>query len=398
MQHKKNRKYNEVTLRTAVDNVVQSNMTLYRASKVFGVPWSTLKENVRRAQEGRSKGIVQFNMPKIGRPFSLTVGLEQKLVAYIIEMQELGFDLTVNHIRQIAFSLATTNNPNHSFSLDKSSAGNYWWSNFKQRYGPFLRLPEKSSGQANFDVLAEFYKKLENALVEHDLLESPDNIWNCDETGLMYVNKSTKIVSNVGKKYAYNRTYAEKGTTATVLACINAAGCFLSPMVIFKGVENIPELSNGCLPNSLTRISPKGWITADLFLEWMKVFAENIPPRRPVMLIMDSHSSHVSPKVLDFARSNNIVLFTIPARTSHILQPLDVGVFQPLKVEWRAELQKYKTDHPSSNPTLFDFHKFLTPVYGRCFDQTNIRSGFEKSGIYPLNKSAVQVEAIAPSR
>lgn len=400
---KKNRKYNEATLRTAVENVLKKNMTVYRASKEYAIPWTTLKDNVRRAKEEGDKGIEsQFTMSKIGRPFSLPVELEQKLVAYIIEMQELGFGLTVNQIRKLAFSLAEAKNPKHCFSTDKGFAGWNWWVSFKQRYGLSLRTPENlSAGRAscsNPAILADFYEKLEKTLVEHDLLESPDKIWNCDETGLMFVNKPSKIVSKIGKQYVYNRTYAEKGTTTTVLAAINASGCFLPPMTIFKGVRNIPELSSGSLPNSLTRLSPKGWINADLFLEWLVFFSKNIPPARPVLLIMDSHASHVSPNVLAYAQSNKIILFTMPAHTSHILQPLDVGVFRPLKAAWRAELQKYKTQHPSSVPTRFDFHKFLTPAYERSFTSSNIRAGFEKTGIYPLNKTAVCPEAIAPSR
>lgn len=321
-------------------------MTIYRASKEFGIAWSTLKDNVCRAIEERDKGIeTQFIISKIGRPFSLPVELEQKLVAYIVEMQELGFGLTVNQIRKIAFSLAEAKNPKHCFSSDKGFAGWNWWVSFKQRYGLSLRTPENlSAGRAscsNPAILADFYEKLEKTLIEHDLLESPDKIWNCDETGLMFVNKPSKIVSKIGKQYVYNCTYAEKGTTTTVLAAINASGCFLPPMTIFKGVRNIPQLSSGSLPNSLTRLSPKGWINADLFLEWLEFFSKNISPARPVLLIMDSHASHVSPTVLAYTQSNKIILFTMPAHTSHILQPLDVGVFRPLKAAWRAELQKY---------------------------------------------------------
>lgn len=169
-------------------------------------------------------------------------------------------------------------------------------------------------------------------------------------------------------------------------------------MVIFKGVRNTPQLSLGALPNSSTRLSPKRWINADLFLEWLEFFSKNIPPTRPVILIMDSHASHVSPNVLAYAQSNKIILFTMPAHTSHILQPLDVGVFRPLKAAWRAELQKYKTQHPSSVPTHFDFHNFLSPAYERIFTPSNIRAGFEKIGISPLNKDAICPEAIAPSR
>ncbi|CAG5055512.1 unnamed protein product [Parnassius apollo] len=84
--------------------------------------------------------------------------------------------------------------------------------------------------------------------------------------------------------------------------------------------------------------------------------------------------------------------------SSHILQPLDVGVFRPLKAAWRAELQNYKIKHPSLVPTKHDFYKFQTPVYEKCFTPTNNRAGFSKAGIYSLNKNAVCSDAIAPSK
>lgn len=78
-------------------------MTVYRTSKEFSIPWTSLKENVRRTKENNEKEITQFTMKKIGRPFSLSVTVEQKLVAYILEMQELGFGLNVNQIRKLHF-------------------------------------------------------------------------------------------------------------------------------------------------------------------------------------------------------------------------------------------------------------------------------------------------------
>ena len=401
IEKKKNRKYNEAVLKSAISSVLDSKLSLYKASKEYNVPWSTLKINVERVKKEREEGRTEIKMLKVGRPFSLSTELEIKLTSYIIQMQELGFGLSVNQIRQIAFSLAEAAGCKHFFNKNRGCAGWNWWVAFKERYGLSLRTPENlSAGRAicsNPTMMADFYTKLQTTLADHDLMNCPERIWNCDETGLMYVNKPSKIVTKVGKKYVYNRTYAEKGTTTTVLACINAAGQFLPPMVIFKGVRNVPNLSKGALPNSLTRLSQKGWINADLFFEWLQFFDKNISPARPVLLIMDSHSSHLSPQVLEYAKSHQIILFTIPAHTSHILQPLDVGVFRPFKAAWRAELQTYKVNHPNSVPTRFDFHNFLTPVYEKCFIPSNIRGGFRKAGIYPLDKDAVCPEATAPS-
>ncbi|XP_073959486.1 uncharacterized protein [Choristoneura fumiferana] len=374
-------------------------MTLYRASKEYKIPWSTLKENLERVKEksGSSNSNTQVTVTKMGRPYALSVDVEHQLVSYIIKMQELGFGLTVNKIRQLAYTLAEAVGKKHRFNSEKKCAGWSWWVNFKERFGLSLRAPENLSVGPNPAILEDFYDKLETSLVQHGLMDCPERIWNCDETGLTFVNKPNKVVTKIGKKYIYNRTYAEKGTTTTVLACINAAGCFIPPMVIFKGVRNIPELSNGSLPNSLTRLSPKGWINASLFLEWLKFFAASIPPARPVMLIMDSHASHINPSVLEYARYEHIVLFTMPAHTSHLLQPLDVGVFRPLKVAWREELQNYKYSNPTSTPTRFDFHNFFTPAFDKSFTASNVRAGFRRAGIYPLNKNAICPEVTAPS-
>lgn len=79
---RKNRNYNEATLKSAIENVLDSNMTLYKASQEFGIPWTTLKRNVLRVTKERIKGITQVSMPKIGRPFSLPVNIETELVSY----------------------------------------------------------------------------------------------------------------------------------------------------------------------------------------------------------------------------------------------------------------------------------------------------------------------------
>ena len=56
-----------------------------------------------------------------------------------------------------------------------------------------------------------------------------------------------------------------------------------------------------------------------------------IPPLRPVLLVLDGYGSQVTINVIEYARSNEILLLCLPSHTFHILQPLDVGVFKPFK-------------------------------------------------------------------
>ncbi|KAF2896119.1 hypothetical protein ILUMI_10055 [Ignelater luminosus] len=56
------------------------------------------------------------HLPKLGRPSVLSAELEQKLCKFVVEMQELGFGLTVKKIRSTAYELAKTENKQNQLS------------------------------------------------------------------------------------------------------------------------------------------------------------------------------------------------------------------------------------------------------------------------------------------
>ncbi len=58
------------------------------------------------------------------------------------------------------------------------------------------------------------------------------------------------------------------------------------------------------------------------------------------LLLFDGDTSHISNKVVEFCTGNDIILLCIPAHTTHLLQPLDVGFFQPLSTAYRKHLDE----------------------------------------------------------
>ena len=102
------------------------------------------------------------------------------------------------------------------------------------------------------------------------------HIWNVDETGLQYVVKSSKIVTEIGKKFIYKRCYSEKGETQTLLGCICADGSFLAPTIIFKGICWNYLLTKNSVPNTQVKLSEQGWINSDVFLEWFRFFVNSV--------------------------------------------------------------------------------------------------------------------------
>ncbi|XP_065639898.1 uncharacterized protein LOC136072595 [Hydra vulgaris] len=320
------RKYANFELVAAAKMVNEQKMSIYKAAKINGVPWSSLKDFLKRDN-------VEL-VPKMGRPYALTSDLEIQILNYIIKMQELGFGLTVLQVRKIAHKIATTAGRGSYFNEYNESASKWWWVNFKKRYNLTLRVPENlaayRASMANSHMISNFYSKLDLLMIQLGIKDMPGRLWNCDETGLSYVVKPNKVVTAIGKRYVYKRTYADRGETHTLLGYVCANGSWIPPLIIFKGVRWNDNLKADCLPNCMVKLSPKGWINSDLFLEWFKFFMDFIPSERPVILFMDSHASHINMDVILLAKENEIYLFTFPAHTSHLLQPLDVGIYKPL--------------------------------------------------------------------
>jgi len=97
----------------------------------------------------------------------------------------------------------------------------------------------------------------------------------------------------------------------------------------------------------------EGWITEQIFRDWViKVFIPHVQNRRqlrnlpeqPALLWLDGHSSRGSPEALQALIDANIITATIPAHTSHILQPLDCGVNRAMKQCMRTRRGRIKDD------------------------------------------------------
>ena len=151
------------------------------------------------------------------------------------------------------------------------------------------------------------------------------------------------------------------------------------------------------MPGTYFSCSVSRWVTHDLYLEWFKFFIANIPPTRPVLLIEDGHASHISIEVIELAQSNDIHLLCLPSHTTHLLQPLDVGVFKSLKSHYK-QCQKYMATNPGRIITTDAIASILSKAWSLSFTPVNIMAGFKKSGAFPLNPGEVTDRHLAPSK
>jgi hypothetical protein len=111
---------------------------------------------------------------------------------------------------------------------------------------------------------------------------------------------------------------------------------------------------------------------------------------------MDSHVSHITPKILSKASEKGIHLVSFSSHTTHLQQPLDVGVYKPLNEGWR-KVEKFLTEHPGAKPGRCDFNGLLASTYHGTFQSTTVCNSFAKTGLFPFNRDSIADEAIALS-
>ena len=177
------------------------------------------------------------------------------------------------------------------------------------------------------------------------------------------------------------------------MACGSASGYILPPMIIFPRVRVSEALTVSAPLGSMIAAQKKGWITNKLYLKWFRFFLEQIPSARPVLLIQDGCSSHISIKLIELAKENDLCL---PSHTTHILQPLDVGVFNSFKHHVGLALNMLVRSSEGRVPTSEDIPAILSEAWPKSITPVNHMSRFRKSGIHPLNPSYIHDRLLLP--
>lgn len=89
-------------------------------------------------------------------------------------------------------------------------------------------------------------------------------------------------------------------------------------------------------------------MNSDFFTETLKHIKKHIncSIENKLFLILDNHRSHMNVACLQFCKANGIIVLSLPPHCSHKMQPLDVGVFSPLKTNIDQSMQDFMLNHP----------------------------------------------------
>ena len=106
------------------------------------------------------------------------------------------------------------------------------------------------------------------------------------------------------------------------------------------------------------------------------------------MLVLDGHESHDSAAFQAYCKSNNIIPLCLPAHSSHLTQPLDVGCFSVLKRSYGLQIEHFIKAH-INHITKVEFFIAFKAAYEQSISVQNGQAGFRGAGLIPYNPQVV---------
>ena len=375
--------------------LINRGESVRKAAQLFDIPRTTLRNYISRSKPtvGYSKHRMFFSEEQ-----------EQEMARYLIDASNIYFGLTVMDFRKFAYACVEYYKIRCPDSWHKEKiAGIDWYLGFMNRHGELsIRRPESTSiGRAsafNKENVKLFFSKLADVMDRHQFEASC--IWNVDESGVTTVaSHQPKILAERGARNVCSITSAERGELVTLCTGVSACGQVIPPFFVFPRVHFRNFFLSGAPASSAGGAHRSGWMTAELFLLFMKHFCKFARPSsdHPVLLLLDNHESHVDFDVVKFCKENGVILLSFPPHCSHKLQPLDVSVFGPLKSRIAKAQQHWMRSNPGRPISIYNIPGIVNEAWNETMSVGNVTAGFRKTGIFPFNADTFCESDFSPS-
>ncbi|XP_030764873.1 uncharacterized protein LOC115889097 [Sitophilus oryzae] len=191
----------------------------------------------------------------------------------------------------------------HKFDRGRAMADRKWVRLFLKRHPDISRRKAQhmnvaGAAKLNRFIVNDYFQKLRDVMTESGVINNPQCIFNMDEKGCqLNLHKQQVVLAKKGSKRVH-MIAEEHAENVTIVACGNALGQAILPMILMKGIRKKIEWSLHLPPGSVIEMTAKGSMTTETFVKWIDHFSK-FKPTGKVLLIFDGASSHLDQTIVD---------------------------------------------------------------------------------------------------
>jgi hypothetical protein len=350
------------------------------AAKINSVPYSTLT--------GRMNGRTNL-LERRPSATNLTALEEDVLSQYIIDLDSRGFAPRLAGVEDMANYLLETGRAKR--------VGKLWEHRFVQRRPElktrFNRVYDFQRALCEDPVLiGKWFELVQNMRAKYGVLDC--DFYNFDETRFMMgMICPGMVVTRSDRRGRGKAVQPGNREWAIAIVCVNGEGKSIPPFPVVQGVNHLANwyTESGLPYDWAIKPTSNGWTDNETGLEWLKHFDKHTActakgPYR--MLVLDGHESHDSAIFQEYCRSHNIIPLCLPAHSSHLTQPLDVGCFSVLKRSYGLQIEHFIKAHINHISKVEFFIEFKA-AYEQSITVQNGQAGFRGAGLVPYDPEVV---------
>lgn len=218
---------------------------------------------------------------------------------------------------------------------DTPQFSNGWLRNFQSRKEIKGYKLSGESGDVNQEAV-----ETQMTAIRHELREyRPQDIFNCDESGLFWraiPDRSLATTAIPGRKRVKSRITAH--------FCCNSDGSERLPIMFINNAKTPRSFAGAKIHiNNLDcewHWNRTAWMTTEIFKEWLLNFDRSMAGRK-VVLLMDNFAAHDAAVTELGGRIVNTKVIWLPPNATSRCQPLDQGIIQAWKLNWKRRWVQY---------------------------------------------------------
>jgi len=212
-----------------------------------------------------------------------------------------------------------------------------------------------------------------------------------------------KVVVNpkAGRSLSRGLSVAKASEHTSVGAAVIASGRAYASIVVLPGTEaKYRELADGEVETPADDLpqgakvfdSDPAGVDSAIMLSWVSSYLEekaDLPRSGQTLFVYDGYASPLWLHVLTRLVENNVLVHALPSHCSHDTKPLYVAIFGPMNGATKIRVSSCGKNSANAGAkfTIFTACELVASAYTAALTPANIKSGFQRTGMFPVSFS-----------